>query len=58
MELKTTQNKYEEFEALLIDNAHIWGLDNLDVIEVIANIRELTNGKLGKQFSRDAQQDK
>lgn len=50
MAIKTIQknSKYEEFEALLIDNAHTWGLDNLDVIEVIANIREITNGKLGK----------
>ena len=48
-------NKYEEFETLLIDNAHIWGLNNLDIIEIISNIRELTNGQLGKRFNRKAQ---
>lgn len=44
------KNKYEQLEELLIDNASIWGMDNLDVIEIIANIREFENGtsELGK----------
>jgi len=47
-QITSKTNKYKEFEKQLIENAHIWGLNNLDVIEILANLREFKNGQLGK----------
>lgn len=39
------KNNYEELEELLLQNYKVWGLDNLDLIEVLDGLRELKNAR-------------
>ena len=37
--------KYADFEKLLYKNYRLWGLDNLDFIEILDGLRELKNAR-------------
>lgn len=39
------RNKYTEWEKQLLENYKLWGMDNLDLIEVLDGLRELNNDR-------------
>jgi hypothetical protein len=39
------KSNYEELEEQLLQNYKIWGLDNLDLIEILNEFRELKNAR-------------
>lgn len=41
-------DEYTEFENILLKDYKLWGLNNLDLIEILDALRTVRNGKLGK----------
>jgi hypothetical protein len=39
------KNNYDQLEEVLLQDYKLWGMDNLDLIEILDGLRELKNAR-------------